>query len=256
MQTLAIVTLGAASALPEDNVQNTFVFECETGFEDSEVDQDALITSIIGFYNTATTTAYSVSKMIGASISRAANACEVALYDITGKLGNRGPGANGKEQGPPPHGSPFNVQMFQLATEEAGYVQLPGECSVCLTLRANTWEAAAVEAPDGSDSGTATDRPRQRLSGRLFVPRLNALFLEVVSGKALFKDAGRTTLMDAADVLADSARTGIGAYWSVWSRQTASVNPITHVQVDNEFDIQRRRGYTATVRDQRTVWVP
>lgn len=253
MEILTVVEMAGASGLPEDAVSNNFAWVVPEDFVGSG-DEALLALTLAAFYNEAGANGQRVTEHIGAGVSRGVNASSIKMYDITGKLANRGPGANGKEQGPPPHGSPFHEEAWTLGAEGAGATTFPGECSICITLRANTWQAQLVEAPDGGDLGNRVDRPRQRKSGRIFIPRVNSRNAQLLNGRQTLSAGGRTTMLNAVDGM-QAAAAALGCFLSVWSRQDGSLNPVTDVQVDDEYDIQRRRGYRPQVRETRNIAV-
>lgn len=109
-----------------------------------------------------------------------------------------------------------------------------------------------METPDGADPGGAVDRPRQRRSGRIFLGPFN------VAAMADVTDRCRPSqfLIDQALERIQNLALGLGnnGHWvCVWSRVDGAFYRITHAQVDNAFDTQRRRGVEATVRTTVTT---
>lgn len=239
MISLATVTLPHVSGFSEDDVMNTWVIESPSSWAPS-LDLGEVTIPLAGFYNWLSPGNHGVGQKISASISRASLACRIRLYDITDHLD----GSN--------YGSPYAEDGFTL-TANPSQSALPEEVALCMTLRANAWEAAAVEAPDGPDSGTAVDRPRQRLSGRVYLgPWTFDALGALTAGRQRPHTALQQVILDSGERLVDQLLVGNHTL-NVWSRKNASVTPVTHLQVDDAWDTQRRRGADPLTRTTRTV---
>ena len=234
-----VVTLGAASGLTEDNVVNTFAVETPNAA--SGADHGVIAAAFASLYNaTAPGATMELRNYLGPQISRAANACSVDLYDIDGKLGGQ------------PHGSPIFSVPFTLG---AGMNQdaLPEECALCVTLRGQGWENALVEIPDDADADTGKERPKQRRTGRFFLGPFISSVNGVTNGRSHPSAAMTANVRAAVLELADALVTGAGSYLAVWSKQDSALYRVTHVETDDAWDTQRRRGRAPTVRNRVAV---
>jgi hypothetical protein len=79
------------------------------------------------------------------------------------------------------------------------------------------------------------------------------MFIGPLNSSAASNDGHRpfqtylTDLRNAANVMRDAWNAN-GITWCVWSRQNAALVPVTHVQTDDAWDTQRRRGLAPTTR--------
>lgn len=228
---LCTATFEHVSGLPEDRVVMSFPFTSTVG---NDIDQGGIAAGLIGeFFATATTLGTKVGEYLSPELSRAVSHT-VDTYSLDGHLDGS------------PHGSPIRSDVISLPNP--GSTMLPGECAVVMTTRASGWATAAVETPDGADPGTEVDRPKQRHSGRMyFGPLCQVGVLDPASGRARVADGFRSVLAAAAVRLQDNAY-NVDLAWCVWSRKDAIFRLITDVQVDNAFDMQRKRGVAATSR--------
>lgn len=237
---LATATLKPSSGMAEDAVVNTFAFSMPSGFETVESNLDTLADIVGHFYRlvpTGETTA--VGEYLGPQVVHDATGVTTRIYDITGHLDGS------------PHGSPIFEKASNLPAAFSSVTPLPAEVAVCLSLHGTGWEAAAVEVPDGSDPGSAVDRPRQRRSGRIYIGPLNSAAVTTggPNNDAMPALAFREVLHAAAEALADSARAvAAGGRWCIWSRADTFLYTITDVSTDNALDSQRRRGAAPTSR--------
>lgn len=236
-----VATLPAASGFAEDAVQNTFIVNSTDPILDANVGIVSM--PLHNFYDIATPFGQRISGKLARSIDRAMLSGEIRVYDITDHL-------DGSD-----HGSPVAVDSFTLDAAQAPTDGLPSELSVTLTLRALGWQEAMVEAPDDADAGPEVNRPRQRHSGRLYLgPWTTAAAVTDAASPFNVKVSPDlvTTILEAAERLRDELVAN-ACDWVVWSRKDGGVRNITHVQVDNAFDVQRRRGINATQRTTVTV---
>lgn len=173
-------------------------------------------------------------------LSRAANAVIIDLYDVDGALGGG------------PHGSEVAKRFTTLGPGD-GSAGLPSEVCSKVTLRAFDWQDQPVERPDGADPGSEVDRPRQRYTGGFYTCSLSdaakdSPLQQTPRPKADF----RTTLLQAVDQLwiaMNPVPLTTEVQLAVWSRADAAARVCDVAQVDNAFDIQRRKGEAATVRE-------
>lgn len=248
MPILVTATLDSTTGQSADRVSNSFVF---MGHNDapSNAALDVALGAVINFYRDGIPAGESIAAHLSPTISRAANGGVVKAYDITGKLQNRGPllvRGKMREQGPPPHGSPIRQALFTVGAG-GGTVGLPDEVAAVLTLRGVGWAGQPVEAPDGTDEGDAIDRPRQRYTGRIYLGPLSTSASTMTNGVPRLAQTLREALLFRAAALNTQVEAG-GWMWGVWSRARGAVASITDVQVDDEFDTQRRRGKKASLR--------
>lgn len=235
----AQVVIPHKSGFSEDAVVNTFAVSAP-GFVGDNTDLGEVTIPLAQFYTRADGLGQKVGSWLGHGLSRTAGACQIKLFDITAHL-------NGS-----PHGSPFATDFFTLPAPGVD-TTLPEEVALAITTRADGWQEAAVELPDGPDAGSEVDRIRQRLSGRIYVGPLTGQAFESDAGfKARPKTALRDTLLNSLHrTTAELAANGHALI--VWSRKNAGWSPVSHLQVDNAFDTQRRRGPDPTVRTTRDI---
>lgn len=236
---LATVTLNHKSGMAEDAVVNTFAVS--TGGTDSiAANHGAITDAIANFYNGSHDgNVDSVGQWLGDGLSRAADGMSIKLYNITGHLDGS------------PHGSDMYEEKYTLdAPIEA--TTLPEEVSLALTLRGTNWEAQPVEIPDTSDPGTEVDRPRQRYTGRIYLGPWVKAAATTVNNRSRPTAAILEYPLDAA-VATQAALNAVGYEWCVWSRKAGVLIPISHVQMDDAWDTQRRRGVDPTQRTTRAV---
>lgn len=239
---LAQVTLKHLTGIVENDVVNTFAFSMPSGFGATEA--AALRTCIQNFYDgTGGGATASIESRLSRSISRAANAHTVDIYDISGHLDGT------------PHGSPIHTLPFSLSNTGAGG-EPPSEVALALTLRGTSWASQPVESPDGSDPGTAIDRPRQRHSGRIFLGPWNGTVIPAPGSPYVSRPSAlmiNDILLQAVDFAQDVKTVMTGARWCVWSRADEFLYTITDVQMDDAWDTMRSRGVDASVRSTMAV---
>lgn len=242
---LATVTFAAKSGMPKDAVVNNFAFSMPSGWNDPNL----LTGKLDDLYNDVVVGQQNaLSAYLGNSLVRTAGGATVDVYDITGHLDGS------------PHGSPIGSAVFTLGAS-LGTGDLPREVQLCVTLRGVGWSTALVEVPDTGDPGTAPDRPRQRHTGRLFLGPLSAgnavAAADAVTGDVRPGATFRADVLEAFEAFGEAiAATWAGARWGVWSRAMTFIHTIERVEVDDAFDIQRRRGSSPTTRTSQTLTLP
>lgn len=136
----------------------------------------------------------------------------------------------------------FPVLTDDIALTLSSTSPMPPEVSLCLSFQGAT--------------GSGVNMRRRR--GRVFVGPLVASTLEVSGGRTRPTSAVRTAIANAAASL--KAYTGtLGVSWAVFSPTTyadtgsldAAFEDVVSGWVDDEYDIQRRRG---TIPALRTTW--
>lgn len=235
MGTLAVVELASQSGLSKDKFVNTFAIAEASSIRGTGSMAAAYRTAIQRIYTAALGVPVSATlgSMISRTVSRDANAHSVKLYDITGNLDGS------------PHGSPYDVSTFTMpAASETG--SLPSEVALVLTLEATNRAAQFVERPDGTDPGSAIDRPRQRYTGRVyFGPFINGVNDAsppnyVARPTVTLQTALRMAVQRAADEI-DAATSDLGAI-GIWSRSDVAIRGAAQFRTDDAWDTQRRRG--------------
>lgn len=236
---LAVAQLTHVSGFVDENFQNTFAVSGAPGDSAAAVAAD-VSAAVVDFYNDVQASAFSLAEWIGQGVSRAADACVVRCYDISGALGGG------------PHGSPVLVTPFTLSPATGGTAPLPEEVALVCTLRGMGWQAMPVEVPDGSDPDATVDRPKSRVTGRFYLGPINNNGTTPGATKARPNPSLRATLLDAMGAFSD-AMTLAGHAAGVWSRKNAEITPLETIQVDDAWDVQRRRGIRPSVRESRTI---
>lgn len=232
---LVTATLPAMSGDEADSVQNAFAFR--GALLDAPTAAGFAITAVAGFYNTPNQgDPNPLAIMISDWIDRTANACTLRAYDITGHLDGS------------PHGSPIQITPFTLGAVSQPSGPMPEETSAVLTIRGSGWETTPVEVPGGPNPEDPPIRPKQRITGRLYVGPLHSMAFTRDGNKRtrLTAEVGNR-MRDSANQMRDGAA-GNGLVWSVWSRTVGILTPVTHVQSDDAPDTQRRRGAGPTGR--------
>ena len=195
---------------------------------------------------------YKVGDHIGGSRSRAANACYIQAFDISGKLDGT------------PHGSAIATQTFTLPTP-ISTIGLPTEVAACIQLRganyASLAEVGGIESiptpMSAQEMGapvthTGRVRPRARRRGRMYVGPLSTSAVDSTDSdkRPRLEATFRATLGLAAKGLATTNGT---CKLGVWSRRDEVIANVEQVLVDDAFDTQRRRGEKFV---NRTSWTP
>lgn len=235
---LVQVTLPAASGVEKDNVVNSFCVNTNDAWV-PETELGEVTIPIMGFYNFVGGNGAAVGHYISRGIARTAGGVRMDVYDISGDLAGT------------PHGSPIATDFGTLVAAGHAVPDYPSEVACCLTLRAINWQDQQIERPDGADQGAEVDRPRQRYTGRIYVGPLEAAAGTTGSDGRVRPHADlQTALLNSAEQLYDQLAAN-GHFWAVWSRKDAVARGLTEVQVDDAFDVQRRRGLDPTVRATR-----
>lgn len=241
---LCQVALPHVDGLIQDTVNNTFVFHSGLVGDPADMAADAAVWLATDFFNFTGSVGQKPAGFISNRIKRTANACVIKSYDISEHLD----GSN--------HGSPVAVSTFTLADPGVD-TALPEEIACVITLRGEGWAGQPIDVPGGPPGPAGDTHPRARYTGHVYMgPLIPNSFLSITSSGSptTFTTDLRTTLLDAANKLHDTAlASSWEAEWSVWSRADGGLKAITHAEVDNVADVQRRRGIRATVREQRVL---
>lgn len=240
MGTLAVVELQLRSGLPKDKVVNTFAFAEAAPIRGTGAMDAALVDAITKFFTlNDATLGFPMGSRLSPAVSRAANACAIKLYDITGHLDGS------------PHGSPRTVSTFTMPTSSDPSTGLPEEVALAVTLEATNRSAQLVERADGSDAGSAVDRPRQRFTGRFYfgpvIPSMNGADANGMSRpNTAVCDAIRRCVVRMADAIDLDATHPDECALAVWSRADRALRGVEFVRTDDAWDTQRRRGASPT----------
>lgn len=239
--TLCSVNLKRKTGLPKDVIVNDWVVDVAEPFVPA-VQGPVVLAAIQSFYTHVNGAGHSVQEYLSATIDPSVGAHTFKMYDLTGHLDGS------------PHGSPV-FQGAMTIGHGFAFNPLPAEVAAVLTIRANGWDTALVERPDAdAPPDLKKDRPRQRLSGRIFVGPLdpNALTVDGMTFEPSVHSDFRTALLDGAEWMYDQLELA-GHNLAQWSRKNAQVTHVVAVQVDNAFDTIRSRGNAPAVRTTRVV---
>lgn len=229
---LATVQLGAVGGLPEDTVDNDWSF---LAADASETTLSGIASSLTNFYIVAGgVTGLAVGEYISDHISRAANACAIKFYDLSGHLDGS------------PHGSPVYTETFTML-DKASYANYPAEVAAAVSFMATGWELVPETASNPSPP-PAVIRPRARYRGRVFLGPLIALAAGTSAKNEPIPAANFiATVGQALDAFMDER----GGDFAVWSRADETlrlVAPDGVFWMDDAFDTQRRRGPAPTAK--------
>lgn len=220
--------LQGVSGLSKDRYINTFHFLVAGGGTPVAQDYTDVAARVSLFYTTVQSLGFSVGSFISPSVLRTANSCSVRMYD----MGSTHPRI--------PTVVPFTLPAAGVNTA------LPNEVAVCLSYYA------------------ILNRVGQR--GRVYVGPLSTQALATEVNVPDVLPGLQTTLLDAADGLHTQLTTQ--PRWVIYSpakvarlnkagqtlpAETASALVPTNAWVDDEWDIQRRRGLKARGRLQRLL---
>lgn len=220
--TVVLPVVAAAGSLDRDSVNHTWWFET-VGAADQTVANN-ISGQLFRFYGVAVTEG-PFTGIVAASFSSALDGENVLvkMYDM----------------GDPEPRVPFFVEeSFDLPIPTTGG-NLPHEIALCLSF-----EGQAA-------SGIAMARRR----GRVYLGPFNSGQDVAVSGQDSRPEPELMQVIRAAAArLADDEfEAGEIVGWRQRSETTGAVIPVRKVWVDNAWDTQRRRGFAATVRMERTV---
>lgn len=240
MGTLAVVELASRSGQPRDKVVNTYAI-AESALVRGTGDQDDnYVTALTTLYTAASPIGgLKLGELLGLSLSRAADACSIKLYDITDHLDGS------------PHGSPRLVAPLTLPTVHATGEGQPEEVALCVTFEAKNRSEQRVEIADGIDADAKPDRPRQRYTGRVYLgPFVHNNQAVTVDANGFARPATNlknciiglfTDFFNDVDTL-----TGDEASIGVWSRKDEAIRGCDNFRFDDAWDTQRRRGSSPT----------
>lgn len=261
MGTLATVTIPMRTGLTADVVTNSFAIGGLSAESDSG-DIGAVANELVDFYNQAHASlpaGNALSGLLSPVLDRAAGACTIQLYDISGdKLENYLP-AGATRPRPRPHGSPYHEQSFQLGDTVVAN-SLPEEVAIAVTMEAAGRGLQLVERADGVDLLADVDRPRQRFTGRIYVGPWAQHSGNVHTNDAAGACRPVAGLLTGLRGITQRLATEINTinplfFLGVWSRSDGAIRSIDQARTDDAFDTQRRRGVRPTVIARTAIGV-
>lgn len=227
------VELQPVSALPEDVVINTWHW-ATSGVADEATAAHAMNGVLAAAYTRADPVLVdSFGSYISPSISRT-NLPKLRTYEIAVETGEA-------------ISEPYE-DTFASFPASNNATPLPREVSLCLSYHANL-VGVAEEVADAGDPGVARDRPASRRRGRLYLGPFNANTNAGPTDARPGNGVQEVSLEMARYLFSNPAPMAAnGITWVIYSRQNGEVYPVTGAWVDNEWDIQRRRGLKRTSR--------
>lgn len=227
---IAKVSLPHASGLPADVVTNTFHFSKPNAQSVSDAANEAadflidFYTAVPAAHGVSPTPTKKVGEWIGSGQSRTTNACLIEVYD--GSVA-------------PPR-VPIVTAAFTLPAA-LGTAQLPNEVALCASYR-----------------NVVAGVPPAQTRGRIYLgPLYSGASVSTPSGGWVRPDNTSNpnpvgTFCAAMATLVDDSYAaflaGTGPMFGVYSTVLNFVTHPNEVWVDNEFDVQRRRGGESTAR--------
>lgn len=97
-------------------------------------------------------------------------------------------------------------------------------------------------------------QPQARRRGRVYIGPISSVWAS--SSSPVIATEVVEDFASAAQSLAVAAEASTTYAWCVYSKADEDLVPVTNGWVDNAFDIQRRRGLTASVREAWTTLIP
>lgn len=251
--TLVTLHLPHSSGLVKDEVQIGFAFGWSGGSGPTTSDYDNLLGDCINFFTTTNASGHKLGDRIAGTMARTALAASAKAYDIAGHL-------DGSD-----HGSPIRTQLWTLPTA-GGYKPLPQEVALCLSFASSLAGLAEVgplvsdipsdhraQAEGAPATHAGHTKPKARRRGRVYVGpftenELGSTTTDNAPAGALQNDLGEAAGRLSSQTLAHTWQ------WCVWSRRNAALHPVlSPVWVDNDWDVQRRRGQTHKTKTVYTI---
>jgi hypothetical protein len=213
--THVVVKLPANSGVNRDTVQMHFDFANPSATVEN---------SINAFFNSvASPNVDTMASFLSPWLSRGTNQMVVEQYHITATTGSHAP-----------MGPPFQTDMITLANTLNS--PAPQEC--CIALSYHAINDTIPEHAPGS-------RPKSRYRGRIyFGPTVTAAFdSDPTSHRLRVKASTISFMVNALKALLVAEPT-----WGVWSKVDGLIRPIVAGWIDDDFDVQRRRGTDPVAR--------
>lgn len=246
---LSQVVLPNLSGIPRDSVVHTFAFS-SAGAAVDDATLDEVHANLAGYYNTAGVSGWgAVGTFLSGVLSRAANACLIKSWRI--------PDARAAM------GSPDKVSNFTLIAG-ANADNMPSEVALCVTRKAyvtapsEVGDVEAIPTPKRAQRMGApathlgSTRPASRRRGRTYIGplKINAVGNLATRTAEPAPDPHFIAALADAEV-ALGLPVGDGLPQAVFSRTDWEVHAVVTGQIDNAFDIIRKRGPRAT---GKTTW--
>jgi hypothetical protein len=210
-----MATLPTMDGVPKNSVKMDFCFA------DDVFD---VMAAVITFFNGPITGAtHPPAYYLSTFLNRAANMATLQKYSLAAPIAGSG------VSGPPILTTPFTLGG-------PGGVGLPQEVCCCVSYHAV--DASIPEHAPGA-------RPKARYRGRVYFGPLQTIVLDTDPTSKRSRLAAAFTLdmtRAATKLLADQPS------WGVYSRKDRIVRPIVGGWVDDDYDIQRRRGTDPVAR--------
>lgn len=242
---IAQAVLPKVTQIGEDSVVNTFAFYDNQATADGP---EEIADGVAAFYNTpdGVFSATALAAYLAPRLSRAVDACEVRIYDVSANLG-----AERVIDGGVPAGSPIYVGTFTLGAA-VGATSVPEEVALCLTLR-DKLPSGALYPPEGAGNV----RPRKRHSGRIYTGPFGSNALGLIDSDARPIVGLQSAVLGAGNSLYTATTlTSPNAEWSIWSRADEAFHPVEQMEVDNAWDTIRSRGIDPSTRNVASLPYP
>jgi len=215
------------SGVAADQVENTFYFLTAAPAGDTQFSE--VVTSWNNFWNNTQSTAKSVGNFIANTMSRDVGAHFLDFYEMPATAGVVGP--------------PVSFKTWSLPAVEPGGSPLPQELAIAVSYHAD-YTGFVERGPGGT-------RPRARRRGRFFVGPSVVTALEetgtVAVGAQTVTPEVMQTLVDASSEFATAMAAG-NTPWQVFSKTDWAAHTVVSGWVDDNWDVQRRRGPAASSR--------
>lgn len=210
------VVLPYITNLPRDVAVNTWHFRAVDGTSPATAAADAA-TVLTAFYNTLTPTIQSVTigAYLSAQISRASNACRFKTYDLSDPLPR----------------APIGNSTWTLVAAGAD-TSYPAEIALCGSYRA------------AYSSGI----PAASRRGRVYLGPFNTTAPTAASGQPARPSTALQANVAKAMSYIPTRCAATSLTWIQFSRKLQAGNDVVAGWVDDEWDVQRRRGRVATAR--------
>lgn len=227
----AVVTLEAATGLPEDACVNTWNFANTSPGPPNTSDHNDVFTLLVNFYNsTSGSQTFPVARYLSPALSRVSGKARVTQYDPNGPFY-------------PLLGPPLSDAVFSLHAPTGSPVAAPSEVAACLSFH-----GATVGVPEHGAGGS---RPKATRRGRVYLGPLDTNAFGVDTFNVVRLNGNfRTDVGIAADHLRTESA-GKDMNWCVWSRKNSAMYQVTGGWIDDALDTVRSRGQAATLK---SIW--
>jgi hypothetical protein len=218
---LCRVNLNYTTGLPRDASVNDWVATFDSGVP-SSADLDAFALAVSHYYTQNNDGVATIGSYMASCIDRGASKTTDEIFAIPDA-----PGALG---------APVHTGVITIPAQNVSGVDLPNEIAICQSFSAST-----TGIPEHGAGGT---RPKARRRGRIFLGPLITASMRFGHGAGTPQrpdTAFITKMNDSANAVHDEL-IAAGWHWAVWSRVDWACHSVITASVDDEFDVQRRRG--------------